>query len=323
MTEADGLSSGLLGAEVAFQKAAVLARMGRSSIATDSLTRALSVFVEADDTESVAMTHHNRGMLLMEAGLIPPAIADLTKALSLFEELGFDYLAAAVEHSWGKALALQGHLPQAMSVFERSERRLIHLVGSAAEVQVSRCEVLLSAGLLAEALATADSITGELRARGLMEDLAEAELVGGYAALLDGNLEEAVRHSRVAGELFRNQTRRAWAAIATQVELSARYEDGFADEALVAEARATAETLSKSRQAVASFNSRLTAGLAGLAIGDTAGAIKDLEVVANATIGSVELRLQSRLARSLIRDRRGNRRGALSAARAGMRLLGQ
>ncbi|MEX2250845.1 MAG: CHAT domain-containing protein [Acidimicrobiia bacterium] len=321
LEEASATATGLLAAEIDFQRGSVLSRMGESTRALETYGAALPVFLEHDDQESVAMTLHNQALLKLNAGDIAGAELDLRRASDLYEGIGQIVPRAFVDHNLGMVAARRGDIPTALQLFDVSERELRGLLGSAAEVQVSRVEILLSAGLFREALALAVDTAGSMHEAGLGEDEAEARLVGAQASLLAGDVELALRWADIAAELFDQQRRVVWAASARLVGIQAQYQAGAINPALIVEAKEIATVLETEGQVIPAFNARLTAGRIGLELGLVTEAIEDLARVAEQRTGPVELRLQSWLATALVRQATGNTAGADAAARAGMRLL--
>ncbi|HLF59735.1 MAG TPA: CHAT domain-containing protein [Acidimicrobiia bacterium] len=314
-------SSGRLEAAISSQEGAIRQRLGEARLAMECYARALPVFRAAGDLTSVALTMNNMAMLRIRNGDLKGAKRDLHEASAIDLDLGHRSAAAGADHNLGLLAAYQGDIPEALELFDHSERLVTELFGSAAEVQVSRVEVLLSAGLFREALALAVDISATLQKAGLGEDEAEARLVGAQAALLAGDVELALRWADIAAELFEKQHRMVWAANARLVGIQAQYQANAINPALIVEAKDITAILEGEGQVIPAFNARLTAGRIGLELGLVDEAIEDLQRVAEQRNGPVEVRLQSWLAKALIRLATGNPAGADAAARAGMRLL--
>lgn len=314
-------SSGQLEAAIASQEGAIRHRLGEARLAMECYARALPVFRATGDLTSAALTLNNMAMLRIDGGDLKGAKRDLLEARDVDLELGHRSEAASADHNLGIIASRLGDIPEALRLFDGSERRFSDLTGATAEIQVSRVEVLLSAGLFREALSLAVEIAETLHDAGLGEDEAEARLVGAQAALLAGNVDLALHWAGLAAEQFDRQRRSVWAVNARQVGIQAQYQAGVLQRVLVDEARNIATVLETECQFIPAFNSRLVAGLIGLRLGLVEGAIEDLERVAEQRTGPVELRLQSWLATALVRQATGNPAGADAAARAGMRLL--
>ncbi len=210
---ADG-AVGLLAAKVAFQRATIMAREGRTDEARAAYDLGLPLFEEAGERFFVAATLGNRAMIRLDRGDAGGAMADLRRAQALFDELGIGSSAAWMEHNIGRAAGRAGDVPGALTHFRLAEQRLVELGLDPSEVQVNRCEVLVEAGLYAEAesvsRATIDRLAGEGRAL----ERAEAGYYRALALLGQDDTVEAAREAADAARQFRDQNRSGWALAA-------------------------------------------------------------------------------------------------------------
>jgi hypothetical protein len=310
-----------LAAEIEFQRGSTLARMGEVAAALACFSRALPVFEDHGDIASTAMTLHNRAMVHLATGDLGHAESDFEKAGAMAASLGRTGPSAAASHGMGAVAALQGDIPGALALFDQSEEVLGRHLGSASEVQVSRCEVLLSAGLFREAFALSLQISADLNRVGLAEDEAEARLVGAQAALLAGDPKAALSWAKRAEELFIGQHRPIWTVMARLTAIQVQYEAGDDSPTLLAQAREASRALESEGRVQWARRARLLAGMIGLAMKVDEEALADLDWVAERDSGPIESRIQSRLAAALARRGRSDTRGADAAARAGMRML--
>jgi tetratricopeptide (TPR) repeat protein len=310
-----------LRAEIEFQRGATIGRMGNAVGALACYSAALPVFEHEADRESQAMTLHNRAMVQISLGRLDDAEYDLLRARPMGEALGSGFLVAGVDHGLGVVAALRGDIPRALENLEESKRRFTEVVGNAFESQVSRCEVLTSAGLFREAMRLSRATSSEMKKAGLAEDEAEARLAGAHAALLAGSLEQAVNEADRATEMFIAQGRETWTASAQLIAIQGRYQKGTADIGMLSGARRAAEVLESQGHLLGMVRARLLAGLIGSHsdIGDRG--VSDLAWVAEHARGPIETRLQGSLAAAVLGLTRGDSRRADAAARAGMRLL--
>jgi len=321
LDQAAETASTLLLAEIEFQRGTILGRMGEALTAIAHLSKALAVFEEHSDRESIAMTLHNRGMVQIAAGSLVEAEADMRRALMIDAEDQREIGVAGEIHGLGLIASLRGEIPVALARFDESADMFQRLVGSSSEIQVSRCEVLLAAGLFREASSLARTIAADLRRAGLAEDEAEARLVGAQADLLAGDLDSALSSSRSASKMFSDQGRATWAAVARLIGIEVQLRGELVDRSSQSEARKAAVILERDGQVAGAHRARLLAGMIGSRLGEDESATADLKAVAERAAGPIELRLQARLARAIMRLSGGNPRGADAAARSGMRLL--
>ena len=311
----------LLAARVDFQRGAVLSRMGEFEEAAHRYSEAIPTFESEGDSYFLAMTHHNRGMLAVAAGDLGQAQYDLSEARMIYTELELDTSVAGVEHDLGLVASYAGNIPEALRRFDASEDRHLDAAGSNSELQVSRAEVLRSAGLYLEALELAVTISAVLNKTGLSEDEAEAMLVAAQAAFAGRDYSQARLRANRASELFEAQDRDTWHSAARLVELQALFAEGDTSLELRKAAVAAAEHLEKQGQFIPAATAGMLAGRIALDHGQVEEAEDDFASITGIRTGPVELRLNAFLASALLREARGDLVGADAAARAGMNLL--
>jgi tetratricopeptide (TPR) repeat protein len=304
-----------------FQRGTVFTISGDTVAALDAYTRALPLFRRARDDESVSATLHNRGLLQIYAGALGKAESDLLSARTFHEKSGDFTAIAGVDHNLGLLAWYQGDIPRSLSWLQESEERLMKQSGSKTPVHATRSEVLLSAGLFTEAHSLAKQIAASNRSNGLGEHEADALLVAAQAALMMGGQEEAMGLADAASSLFMAQGRSAWHANSERVSIEAKYLMGHTSQELRSSALKLAEALDRDRHLVAGAFARLLAGRIALDLGAITEGAADLDQVAAIRKGPLELMIQARLAASLVRRARLDRRGAFAAARAGLRLI--
>ncbi len=290
-------ASGLLAAQVEFQRATVLARQGSACEALSSYSVALPVFEDHRHNEFLAMTLSNRGMVHLYRGELSEAARDLKAAREVYWRQGNQPDVAFSDHNLGMVAARRGDIPEALRRFDDSEKTLTSLLGSASEVQVSRCETLLSAGLRREALVLATEIVAELGQVGLGEDQAEAMLVAAQAS-----------------DMFQAQDRSVWRSAARLVGMQSRFSQGDTTIELMKAAASIAEHLDDQRQFVPAATAEMLAGRIALHHGLVEEARQDFARITQMTVGPVELRLQAFLANALLKEAQGNLIGADATA---------
>lgn len=208
-------------AKVSFQRATMMAREGRTTDAIAAYDTGLSLFAQSGDRYMEAATLGNRALLLLDLGRATDAEGDLRRARGLFAGLGVHASAAWMEHNLGRVAGRTGDVPTALNRFRTAEQRLTELGIDPVEVQVNRCEVLVQAGLYAEAEAVAVNTADRLAASGQRLEWAEATLSVAAAQLGQSRLQDAADSAARAREAFAEQDRPGWALQADVLTLAA------------------------------------------------------------------------------------------------------
>src|SRR5882724_3887604 len=173
---AEGLD-GLPAAHVLMQRGLLYQHCGRTVEALEAYKRALPVLRRAGDTLHEARLLNNRGVLYLYAGRFAEAEADVSRAHELHATLGHDLLAADSTWNLGLIAARSGDIPAALRRYEEAEAIYQRLGTPEPDGLVHRGELLLSAGVSAEARAVAGRAVTELIAAGNSMVLAEALLL--------------------------------------------------------------------------------------------------------------------------------------------------
>ena len=305
-------------AKLDLQRLAVMVRAGRHAEAIVSASNALEAFRALGDEAMVAHCHANRGYALLELGRLAEAETDLAEAHRRYEELGLQARAAYTTHNLGILAHWAGDMPLALERFRASEALLTELTESPLEVQVSRCQALLSAGLLEEAVGLGGRIRAEMQRLGLALDEAEAALTVAQALVLLGDGLEAAETANEAAALFEHQGRPVWADRARLVAWTAQQ---AADRRIpLAEVARLATRLERRGLRTISAEARLLEIQGRLDRGDTVAARRCLDGLATTTL-PLELQLRERLVTARVRLANNDRRGAAAAVRSGLRRL--
>ena len=310
-----------LQARWSYQRGNVLDFNGDLADAVAAYTFALPSFRDAADDPMVRSTLQNLGSLHIVTGDLELAEAELTEALALAQSRDELPAISGIEHNLGLLASYHGDVPRALRLLQDSDDIYMKVTGAAAPQHVARCDVLMSAGLFREARALAVAIAGANRRSGDLGHLCDALVVSARAALLTGQIEEAVRESREAMGSAQSQGRPVLASDAHRILVEARFRSEGASLALMTEAGDVADSLETDGLVVAAAQANLLTGQIALDIGDEIVAIDRLARVARVQNGPVELRIQAKLARALTRLAVRDRRGASSAARSGLRLV--
>jgi CHAT domain-containing protein/tetratricopeptide (TPR) repeat protein len=319
-TQAARQLEGLDAARAEAQRGLVLGRLGRANEALASFARALPVLRAHHDTTWVARVLNNRALVRTYSGDLAHAQRDLEDALDIYRE-DERLLRAQVEHNLGFVAARRGDVPGALARFDAATAGYVAEGVARSVLYGDRCEVLLAAGLVAEARSTAAAAVEELAAQEAGADLSEAELMLAHACLRDGDPQEADRLAASARSAFRDQRRPVWTALARHAGVQARWLAGERSPHLAAEARAAARSLAEAGWPIAALDARLVAARIALESAGRAG-IADTAWLGRARRRApLELRARAWHLEALRRLSSGDRRGASAASRAGLRSL--
>ncbi|MGH8914466.1 MAG: hypothetical protein ACRDZM_08125, partial [Acidimicrobiia bacterium] len=99
LEDASEMAGGLLLAEIEFQRGTLLARIGERKASLACFSRAMPVFEQHHDLESIAMTLHNRAMVQISSGDPIAAEEDLLRAQAIYAEDHSDADVAYADHA--------------------------------------------------------------------------------------------------------------------------------------------------------------------------------------------------------------------------------
>ncbi|WP_043670976.1 CHAT domain-containing protein [Streptomyces xylophagus] len=314
--------SGQTRARVLYRRAYVWWVLGRHREALEDVRRAIAVLRQADDVIWIARAITLRATVHLALGAVDRADADFTAAERLWETTGQEHDKADAVESRGLAAFRSGDIPVALRLFDEAEEMYAKLATPSFMLTVRRCEVLMSAGLAAEALTYADAAVGLLDGIGGQSTRkAELLLVAARAARLADDPHTAIARAAVAVRLFAAQRRTWWETHAQLVLIEARLAAGRASGRLVADAAAVADRLAAFGSPSAPEAS-LLAGRIALAVGWTADAERHLEVAARSRRSGPPLARMTGWAAQALRARAaGSGRGVLEACRRGLDVL--
>ncbi|MEV6483243.1 CHAT domain-containing tetratricopeptide repeat protein [Streptomyces sp. NPDC051576] len=309
-------------ARVLYRRAYVWWVLGRHKEALEDVRRAIPVLRQVDDVIWTARALTLRATVHLALGAVDRADADFTAAEVLWETTGQEHDKADAVESRGLAKFRSGDIPVALQLLDEAEEMYAKLTTPTFMLTIRRCEVLLSAGLAAEALAQADTAVGLLDGIGGQSTRkAELLLVAARAARLADDPQTAIARAAVAVRLFAAQRRTWWETHARLVLIEARLAAGRASGRLVAEAAAVADRLAGFGSPSAPEAS-LLAGRIALALGWTADAERHLAVAARSRRGGPPLARMTGWAAQALRARAaGSGRGVLEACRRGLDVL--
>lgn len=306
----------------------VLQRTGRLAEAQGAFSRALKRLEEAGDLASIARLRINRGVLRAYRGDAAGAVEDLVAAADLASRRQLPVLTAMATHNLGFAHSRRGDLAEALAAFGRAEEAYAALdrpASLAAVLEADRCEVLLLAGLVAEARRAAERAVRTVPP----DDLAygtECRLLLARALLAGGEFGRASAAATSAAATFREAGRLPWAALAEytaiQAEVVAAEEEIGPPPGLLARCRDVALELERRGWRVEAVHVGTFVGRMALAMGEPALARAELERAAGARRrGTADLRARAWQAQALLLLAEGDRGGARRALQRGLRVV--
>lgn len=221
-----------------------------------------------------------RATVHLALGAVERAEADFASAEDLWAVTDQEHDKADAVESRGLAAFRSGDVPAALRLLDEAEERYAKLGTPTFMLSIRRCEVLMAAGLAAEALAEADTAIAELDALGGQSTRkAELLLAAARAARQADDPATATARAGLAVRLFAGQRRAWWEAHARLVLTGARHAAGKRSGRLVRDAAAVAERLVE-LGAPAAPEAFLLAGRIALDLGRTADAERHLAVAA-------------------------------------------
>ncbi len=219
---AEQVLNGAALARVRMQRALVHQRLGRLEEAVAAYDAALEVFESEGDRTAEVRLRVNRGVANGYLGRFDEAVQDLERARALASADGQRLQVAVCAHNLGFVAGRRGDVPAALDWFDRAARELASLAPEAlGTVAFDRAEVLLGAGLTAEALEDARRSLELLDASQNAFERAEARLVLARAALGEHQLDLAREQARKATAELSAQARPGWVVRAQYLEFEA------------------------------------------------------------------------------------------------------
>ncbi|MGH3794709.1 MAG: CHAT domain-containing protein [Pseudonocardiaceae bacterium] len=317
LAEADGVAR----ARVLVQRAAIHHLLGRLDEALAGYRRALPVLRQAGDLEWVQRALANRAVVHTFRHAYPAAEADLQEAGRLCAESGLVLSAGFVQENLAFVQARRGDVPAALRHLDAAERHYRALGAQTGSLLIDRSELLLSVGLSFEARIAAEQAVDELARDHRRVALPEAHLLLARVAALDGDSQRALDQAGRAVRAFDRQGRCAWAALARLQVLTARLAGGSRP-VRPAQAATVAAAMDAAGWSAPAVEAWLLAGRLALDRGDLASARAHLRTASRRRCrGPVTMRAQAWYGEALLRRSAGDRRGAISAVTAGLRLL--
>jgi tetratricopeptide (TPR) repeat protein len=314
---------GLVAARARSQRACVLQEVGRLHEALAEFNAALAVLRRADDLLGVQRLLVNRALVRAELHEFDAARADLAEAEQLALRFGRNLALGIIAEDFGVVEWLRGDVPAALSHLERAERLIEEHGGLLGNIHRDRAELLLTVGLSSEAREAADRAVLAYRRERRLLKVPEVRLLLAQAATLDGDWASAVRHSRQAMREFGRQQRTEWVQLARLQALHAELGSGRRPRITDSGVDSLVDGLAAIGWPSAALEARLLAGRLAIQRGRTDRGRAHLRQAGRVARrrGPAALRARGWYAEALLRHDRGDPRGAVSAARAGLRIL--
>ncbi|MEV5275928.1 CHAT domain-containing protein [Streptomyces werraensis] len=309
-------------ARVLFRRAYSWWVLGHHKEALEDVRRAVPVLRQAGDVIWTARALTLRATVHLALGAVERAEADFASAEDLWAVTDQEHDKADAVESRGLAAYRSGDVPAALRLLDEAEERYAKLGTPTFMLSIRRCEVLMAAGLAAEALAEADTAIAELDSIGGQSTRkAELLLAAARAARQADDPATATARAGLAVRLFAGQRRTWWEAHARLVLIGARHAAGKKSGRLVRDAAAVAERLAE-LGAPAAPEAFLLAGRVALDLGRTADAERHLAVAARSRHNGPPLARMTGWAAQALRARAaGSTRGVLEACRRGLGVL--
>ncbi|HEX4661399.1 MAG TPA: tetratricopeptide repeat protein [Streptosporangiaceae bacterium] len=316
------LSTGLLTGRVLHRRGMVLWTLGRYPAALDDFRRAVSVLQRAEDRVWTARALEGRGLVYLAIGSLGRADADFVAAGRLFSETSQELEAVHTVLNRGVAASRSGDLPAALSFFDEAASRYRPLNVPTPFLSLDRCDALLAAGLVTDALAEADAAVGDIdRAHGWSTKKAELLLAAANCALAAAQPQGALDRAQAAYRLFRSHRSAYWQAHAGLVLVQAQYAVGPVSGRLLHAANRAAVRLEGLGSGEAT-QARLLAGRVALDLGRHREADRHLSAAARSRRrGAAMSRATGWLSEALRADAAVERRRMLAACRRGLEVL--
>lgn len=324
LDDAVAVSTGLLAGRALMRRAYLHRTLGHHQAALADLRRAIGLLHRAGDSVWEARSRGHRFLVYVEMGQAGRAHRDLAVAERLFERAGQELEFAAIVHNRADVAFQTGDLPGALRFLDDAGARYEELSVPIPQLAIDRCNVLLAAGLTAEALAVSDEAIGRYGG-GTGSSVARAELLfaAARAAQAAGEPTVAIARAAAAQTLFRAQRRQWWQARASFVLLQSRYQAGDRGGRLPGQLGRIADRL-EDVGAEEAAGAHLLAGRLALEHGQRATADRHLARAAQLGHGGPPFaRPAGWLARALRAEAQGSTRRALIACRRGLAVAEQ
>jgi tetratricopeptide (TPR) repeat protein len=322
LDRAIGLSTGPVLGRALHMRGVVLYHLGRFAAALADLQRAVSVLSRAGDQVWTARALSARALAYLYVGSTARADADFVAAGLLYAQTSQELESVHTVLNRGWAAFVAGDLPAALSLLDEAAARYRSLNVPTPSLTRDRCNVLLAAGLIRDALAEADAAVREIeRAHGRSTIKAELLLTAAICALAAQSPLVAIDRAQAARRLFRSQ-QNAWGqAHALLVLAEAQFSAGPPSARLLHGVTSAANRLEDLGSGDA-VQARLLAGRVALELGRLADADRHLTAAARSRRrGQAMSRVTGWLSEALRAEAAADPRRSQAACRRGLEIL--
>jgi tetratricopeptide (TPR) repeat protein len=316
-------NSGVAAARILIRKIGALYVLGHNTEALRDAQVAVGLLAGAGDPVWEARALHWRAAAYLAVGDISRADRDYAQVETLWTECGQQTEFAYARLERGLAAHARGDLPAALAYLDHAQGLLDQLGIFSADLFVSKCTVLLAAGLARDALREVGTAVATIeREHGSATRRAELLYSSALAASATGDFGLAKERSAETLRLFRRQQRPWWAARAELVQLRSQFAEGQDQApALLQRARRVTARLDELDPARA-VEAHLLTGRIALARGRRDYATSHLQVAAAARHrGPPRTRSAGWLARAIWCEAEERWRGMLAACDRGLAML--
>lgn len=319
LDEAVDLAEGVQAGRILMRRGSGLLTLGEYEAALRDLKEAVRILQHADDRLWLPRALTARAFTYLGLGFVDRARSDMVGAEQMLAAGGQELESARARQNRGVVAFRDGDLPAALECLDAAGERFGELGVTDPEWALDRCNVLLAAGLPADALRAAEETLAHLENVGATgARYAEILLAAATAALAGHDPFTARQRAAQARRAFSRQRRAWWEAQARLIELRARHDSGETSARLLSEAARCAAALDRWPSTEAALAHLLT-GRVALGLGRPERARVHLSTAARRRHrGPAGSRVVGWLAEALQAEADGDARRLLHACRRGL-----
>ncbi|MHA6779752.1 CHAT domain-containing protein [Pseudonocardia saturnea] len=319
LDEAVELAEGVQAGRILMRRGSGWVTLGEYEAALRDLKESVRILRHAEDMLWLPRALTARAFTYLALGSVDRARSDMVRAEQMLAAGGQELEWARARQNRGVVAFRDGDLPAALDCLDAAGERFGELGVTDPEWALDRCNVLLAAGLPADALRAAEETLAHLENVGATgARYAEILLAAATAALAGRDPITARQRAAQARRAFSRQRRAWWEAQARLVELRARHDSGEVSARLLSEAARCAAALDRWPSTDAAL-AHLLAGRVALGLGRPEQARVHLSTAARGRHrGPAGSRVVGWLAEALHAEADGDTRRLLHACRRGL-----